>query len=114
MERHPAYSGQGAHRLRVIVIEGTGAAITTAAVFWMLREKVELLMSSADDAAGADSVALFAPLAKTNSSRAALKLRLRQFEAVLDPGATVRIAREIVAAKIKAEAHPPATERTFL
>jgi hypothetical protein len=48
-------------------------------------------------------VSLFAPEPSANASRSALKLRLAQFAAVLDPRATAGIASKIATAKIKAE-----------
>ena len=55
---------------------------------------------------------LFAPM--IDASRAALSLRLRQFEAVVDPRKTVAIASKIVAAKLKAEGHGPSDRKAFV
>lgn len=54
---------------------------------------------------------LFAPM--IDASRAALSLRLRQFEAVLDPRKTVMIARKIVEVKLKAENRNPKDRTAF-
>ena len=54
---------------------------------------------------------LFAPM--IDASRAALSLRLRQFEAVADPRKTAAIARGVVAAKLKAEGHGLSDRKMF-
>jgi CRISPR/Cas system-associated endonuclease Cas1 len=106
----------GAHRLRLILVEGrAGASVTTAAVFWMIREKVELLMTAPDDITQDPNViAMFAPVPGAGASRAALKFREAQFRAALDPAATARFAKAIVAKKIAAEGHPVTINRLFM
>ena len=89
-------------RLRTIILAGRGNSITTNAVAWLLAEHVELLISENAE----QFIALFASDPRANASRAALKLRVRQFEAVLDPRRSTVIAREIMARKIEAEQHP--------
>jgi|ERR1700730_597513 len=95
------------HRLRTIVLAGRGNSITTNAVAWLLAEHVELLIS---ENAG-QFIGMFAPVA--DSSRAALKLRKRQFEA-LDSAKTTIIAQEIMARKIKTEGHSRSIRMAFL
>ena len=70
---------------------------------------IELLIS--DDVTA--FISLFAPEARGDARRTALKVRERQFRAAFDQRKTVEIAKAIVTAKIKAERHEQA-ERTFL
>src|ERR1700730_12924501 len=86
----------GEHRLRTIILAGRGNSITSNAVAWLLAERVELLIS--EDAE--QFIALFASAPLADASRAALKPRVRQFEAVLDPRRSTVITREIGARKI--------------
>src|SRR6202035_5262324 len=99
----------GTHRLRTIILAGRGNSVTSNAVAWLVAERVELLISEN----ASQFIALFASSPHADTSRAAIKLRLRQFEAVLNPSRSVRIAREIVARKIKAECHPRAVHTGF-
>ena len=70
----------GEHKLRTIILAGRGNSVTTNAVAWLLAERVELLISEN----ASQFIALFASSPHADTSRAAIKLRLRQFEAVLD------------------------------
>jgi CRISPR/Cas system-associated endonuclease Cas1 len=54
---------------------------------------------------------LFAPM--IDASRTAINLRLRQFEAVLNPRKTLSIAKAIVAAKLKVERYQGDVARRF-
>jgi hypothetical protein len=76
------------------MMTGYGGSITLPAMSVAALKHVEVL------AWGPRSeTALFAPM--IDASRAALTLRLRQFEGVIDPRKTMMIARRIVAAKIE-------------
>jgi CRISPR-associated endonuclease Cas1 len=86
------------HKIKTIVAAGHGFAVTSAAVRYCGARHIELLIS--DDVAA--FVSLFAPEARGDSRRAALKVRERQFRAALDKRKTVEIARAIVAKKIGA------------
>jgi hypothetical protein len=57
---------------------------------------------------------MFVPSPIVAASRAALAIRRRQFEAVLDPVKTVNIAAAIVGEKINMEKHSKTVERNFL
>ena len=73
---------------------GYGGSITLAAISVAALKHVEVL------AWGSKSeTALFAPM--IDASRAALTLRLRQFEAVISPRKTVTIARRICCGAIE-------------
>ena len=100
----------GEHKLRTIVLGGRGNSITTNALAWLLAEHVELLISENAE----QFIALFASSPLADASRAALKLRVRQFEAMLDPRRSTVIAREIVARKIAAERHSRIIRAEFL
>jgi CRISPR/Cas system-associated endonuclease Cas1 len=80
-------------RIKTIVAAGHGFAVTSAAVRYCSAKHIELLIS--DDAA--TFVSMFAPTSAANSSRAALKVRERQFKAAFEPTKTTAIARAIVA-----------------
>ena len=98
------------NRIRVIIAAGHGFAVTGAAIRHCSAKHIELFIS--DDAAA--FISLFAPTSAVNSSRAALKIRERQFRGAFDPRKTVVMARAIVAAKVKAENHARPDERAFL
>jgi CRISPR/Cas system-associated endonuclease Cas1 len=87
--------------VRTIVAGGRGFAITGAAIKACIAENIELLIS---DYASA-FVSLFATEPRCDASRASLAVRCRQFETVIDPAKTAKIARAIVAMKVKAEGH---------
>jgi CRISPR/Cas system-associated endonuclease Cas1 len=91
---------------RTILMVGYGGSITLAAISVAALKHVEILAWYPRS-----EVALFAPM--IDASRAALNLRLRQFEAVIDPRKTVMIAKAIVAAKLKVEDHNPADQKAF-
>jgi CRISPR-associated endonuclease Cas1 len=97
-------------KVKTIVAAGHGFAVTSAAIRHCSLRHIELLIS--DDAAA--FVSLFAPTSTVNSSRAALKVRERQFRAAFDPAKTAATARAIVAAKVKMEGHAKVLERSFL
>ena len=88
-------------RIRVIVAAARGFCVTCAAIRYCSAKHIELFVS--DDVAA--FVSLFAPEARGDARRAALKVCERQFRAAFDPKKTVEIAKAIVAAKIKAEHH---------
>lgn len=93
-------------RTETILMSGYGGSITLAAMSLAALKHVEVL------AWGPKSeVTLFAPM--IDASRKALSLRLRQFEAVLDPRKTAAIARAVVEAKLKAERHAPSDRAVF-
>jgi CRISPR/Cas system-associated endonuclease Cas1 len=96
--------------VQTIVASGWGFAITGAAIKACIGQKIELLISDND----ATFVSLFAPEPCAASNRTALAIRLKQFEALIDPVKMAGVARAIVAAKIRAEKHPRQTERSFL
>jgi CRISPR/Cas system-associated endonuclease Cas1 len=85
----------------IIIMDGFGGSITTAAVNEAASRHIEVLVAARDQG----TMALFAPSPQANASRAALKVREQQFRAVFDPRRTTRIARAIVSEKIKAEGH---------
>jgi CRISPR-associated protein Cas1 len=94
----------------VIVAAARGFCVTSAAIRHCTAKHVEVLIS--DDVAS--FVSLFAPEARGDARRAALKVRERQFRAAFDPGKTLEIAEAIVTKKIKAEGLARMTERDFL
>jgi CRISPR-associated endonuclease Cas1 len=95
---------------RIIILDGFGGSVTTAAVNEASNRNIEVLIAARDQG----TMALFAPSSQINASRAALKLRERQFRAVFDARKTMEIARGIVNNKIKAEGHGQSIEREFL
>ena len=97
-------------RIKTIVAAGHGFAVTSAAVRYCSAKHIELLIS--DDAA--TFVSMFAPTSAANSSRAALKVRERQFKAAFGPTKTAAIARAIVAKKIAHENHSKPVKLDFL
>jgi CRISPR-associated protein Cas1 len=97
-------------RVRTIVALAHGFCITSAAIKYCSAKHIEVLIS--DDAA--TFVSLFAPTSATNSSRAALRIRERQFKAAFNPERTFTIAHKIVATKIKAEGHSSASKQCLL
>jgi CRISPR/Cas system-associated endonuclease Cas1 len=94
----------------VIVAAARGFCVTSAAVRYCGARHIELLIS--DDVAA--FVSLFAPEARGDARRAALKVRERQFRAAFNQTRTVAIARAIVTAKIKAEHHRQAAGKAFM
>jgi hypothetical protein len=94
-------------RVHVIVAVAHGFCVTTPAIRLCAARHVELLIS--DDTAA--FVALFAPEARGDGRRAALKVRERQFRATFDRQKTIELARAIVAKKIEAEVHSDAPGR---
>lgn len=64
-----------------IILDGFGGAITTAAINAAASKYVEILIAARSHG----TMALFAPHPHVNASRAALKLRERQFRAAFDP-----------------------------
>jgi CRISPR/Cas system-associated endonuclease Cas1 len=95
---------------RIIIMDGFGGSITTAAVNEAASRHIEVLVAARDQG----TMALFAPSPQVTTSRAALKVREQQFRAVFNRTKTVEIARAIVSEKIKAEAHERLIEREFL
>ena len=95
---------------RVIILSGYGASITTSAMHVAVSKHIEVFIASLRYGI----MAMFVPSSLINASRAALTIRRKQFEAVIDPMKTAAIARAIVCAKIKAENHPKPLERAFL
>src|ERR1700731_3518342 len=92
---------------RTILMTGYGGSITLHAMSVAALKHVEILCWWPRS-----ETTLFAPM--IDASRAALSLRLRQFEAVVDPRKTVAIASKIVAAKLKAEGHGPSDRKAFV
>jgi CRISPR associated protein Cas1 len=97
-------------RVHVIVAVAHGFCVTTPAIRLCSARHVELLI--ADEVAS--FVSLFAPEARGDARRAALKVRERQFRAAFDRRKTVEIARAIVARKIVEERHSLADRKAFL
>jgi hypothetical protein len=97
-------------RIKTIMAAAHGFAVPSAAVRYCSAKHIELLIS--DDAA--TFVSMFAPTSAANSSRAALKVRERQFKAAFEPTKTTAIARAIVAKKIAHENHPRPVKLDFL
>lgn len=95
---------------RIIIMDGFGGSVTTAAINEAASRNIEVLVAARDQG----TMALFAPTPQSISNRAALKLRAQQFRAVFDTRKTVEIARAVVARKIKAEGHEWEPEREFL
>jgi CRISPR/Cas system-associated endonuclease Cas1 len=93
-----------------IIVDGFGGSITTAAINAAASKYVEILIAARSHG----TFALFAPQPHINASRAALKVRERQFRAAFDPRKTVEVATAIVGRKIKAERHARLDERAFL
>ncbi len=96
--------------VKTIIAAGRGFAVTSAAIRQCSAKHIELLIS--DDAA--TFVSLFAPTSAANSSRAALRIRERQFKAAFDLERAIVIARKIVTEKIKAEGHSPVPKQSYL
>lgn len=96
-------------RIKVIVAAARGFCVTSAAIRFCAAKHIELFVS--DDASA--FISLFAPEARGDARRAALKVRERQFQAVFDTRKSVAIARAIVTAKVKAEGHSREVERAF-
>jgi CRISPR/Cas system-associated endonuclease Cas1 len=94
----------------VIVAAARGFCVTSAAVRYCSAKHVELFIS--DDTSA--FVSLFAPEARGDARRNALKMRERQFQAAFNARKTITIARTIVTSKIKAERHRREIEQTFL
>ena len=95
---------------RVIILSGYGASITTSAMHVAVSKHIEVFIASPRYGI----MAMFVPSPIVAASRAALAIRRRQFEAVLDPVKTVNIAAAIVGEKIKMEKHSKTVERNFL
>ena len=77
------------HGLRIIILAGHGASITSEAIGWCGREGVGLYVMERNG----DCAALFADTPLIDGRRKALRLRKRQFAAMLDPGKRLEIAR---------------------
>ena len=84
--------------------------VTSAAIRHCSARHIELLIS--DDVSA--FVSLFAPEARGDARRAALRARERQFRAAFDRRKSLKIARAIVGKKVKAEGHPQETKQAFL
>jgi CRISPR/Cas system-associated endonuclease Cas1 len=88
-------------RVRMIVAAARGVCVTNAAVRYCGARHIELLIS--DDVTA--FVSLFAPEARGDARRAALKVREGQFRAAFDRKKSLEIAKAIVSRKVKAEGH---------
>src|ERR1700730_17774882 len=97
-------------RVRAIVAAARGFCVTSPAIRHCSAKHIELLIS--DDAAA--FVSLFAPEARGDARRAALRVRERQFRAAFRAANTATIAKAIVAKKIGAENHARAIKRDLL
>jgi CRISPR/Cas system-associated endonuclease Cas1 len=105
------FRGRGVPKTaRIIIMNGFGGSITTAAVNEASNRNIEVLVAACDQG----TMALFAPSPQINASRAALKAREQQFRAVFDARRTVDIARGIVGKKVIAQGHGREMERNFL
>src|SRR5436309_539485 len=82
-----AYS-PGSHNLATIILTGE-AAVTTAALRWLAREHVGLLV--AHD--GSSSVSVVTDSLAARTSRAEIGARLKQMACVLDPARRLEAAR---------------------
>lgn len=97
-------------KIKTVVAAGHGFAVMSAAIRHCIAFNIELFVSDET----ASFVGLFAGLSLTNNSRSALALRKAQFQTILNASASAAIARALVAAKIKAEAHSPLQTRSYL
>jgi hypothetical protein len=91
--------------------------VSAAAIRHCIVNCIELLVTDQSWTALRDAsafVSLFAPAPLSNASRAALKVRARQHACAASPAECTRIARAIVAAKVKAEHHTGAAKKAFL
>jgi CRISPR/Cas system-associated endonuclease Cas1 len=93
-------------RTRTVLMAGYGGSITLHAMTVAAVKHVEILLWGPRSEA-----VMFAPM--VDASRAALSLRLHQFEAIISPRKTLMAAKAIVAAKLKAEGHGPANRKLF-
>jgi hypothetical protein len=90
------------HGLRVIILAGHGASITSEAIGWCGREGVGLnVMERAGQA-----FAVITEAVEADGRRRALSLRQKQFKALLDPYKRLEIARKIVGAKLRTQPSP--------
>jgi CRISPR/Cas system-associated endonuclease Cas1 len=71
---------------RLIIMDGFGGSITTAAVNEAASRNIEVLVAARDQG----TMTLFAPSPQINASRAALNTREQQFRAVFDKRKTSR------------------------
>jgi CRISPR-associated protein Cas1 len=97
------------HGLRVIVLAGHGASITSEAIRWCGREGVSLYVMERNG----EAFAVIAEAVEADGRRRALSLRQKQFKAHLEPQKRLEIARKIVSAKLRTLSLHPIDARGF-
>jgi CRISP-associated protein Cas1 len=97
------------HGLKTIVLAGHGASVTSEALRWCSRENVALYVMERSG----ECLTLLAAAGECDARRSAIKLRQKQFAAVLSLPRRLTIARKIVTAKLQTLALRPKDARAF-